>query len=261
MLDTIKIGLLRLDTKKNPHGYMRMIPKESSKQNEISSFFRIPLHVVFDKEGYNSYKEYKAKENPEFKTWVQDITILVPPNPENCEYYKNAGYEWFLGNLQELAKNFSNFPQNLQSYVQQAITEYSKVKREMAFDTSGVEDDYDSPMNKAEKVAARHSLKLFGILQRSRFDPGRPKRKGEFTLIPFTRYKGDKSAKEVIETVTTVVSDYVWQNPKVSKYSETEGAGLKFKLTSLFLECFYKEQIKFMRKKLEQDLKIKQAKA
>jgi hypothetical protein len=260
MLDTIKVGLLRLDTRGLPYGYMRIVPKDDP-DGEIQNFLQVPIHVVFDKEGYNTYKEYLQKQNTEFKTWVHTITLKVPPilslqNPEHCQHYPNAGHEWFLGNVRNLAAEFSNFPSSIKSYVEEAIREYTKIKKELASMPHMVEeDDYEPPpMDQAQTMAASKAIQLYGMLQRSRFDPGLRK-PSEFAIPPFCRGKNDKTAKEVIEDVATIVADYVWKNPKVSKYSETEGAGLKIKLTILFLECFYKEHVRFMKTKLEHDLK------
>ena len=254
MLDTIKIGLLRLNTKEgSTYGYVRT--SSPSNPGVVLSHLKIPLHVAFDMEGYNSYKEYINKENPEFKTWVHDITLKVPPKPANCGLYPNAGHEWFLGNLRDLGNRFSNFPVSLKELVEKSIQEYSKIQQETAR-MEIPEDDYSAPpMNPAEKIAAHNAISIYGKLQRSRFDPGRSNKRGEFVILPFYRLKGDHTAKRVIEKVTQAVSDYVWRNPRVSKYSQCEGIGLQTNLMTLFLECFYKEQIRFMRKKLEQDMR------
>ena len=253
MLDTIKVGLLRLDTRGKPYGYMRIVSKEDENA-PVQSYFQIPLHVVFDREGYNSYKELVDKKNPEFKTWVHDVTIKVPPHVDHAQIYPNAGHEWFLGNLRDIAMQSSSFPPFLKEYLEESIQEYIRVKKEIGMGEEIVEDDYDPPpMDKAQTIAASRAIHVYGMLQRSRFDPGRPDRPGEFALPPFIRPKEEKNAKELIEEITDLVSNYVWKNPKVSKYSETEGAGLKIKLSVLFLECFYKEQIRFVKSRLKMD--------
>ena len=256
MLDTIKIGLLRLDTKSGKtHGYMRIVPKNDS-EGQVHSYFRIPLHVVFDKEGYNSYKEYRHQENPEYKTWVEDVVINVPPSAENAIHYPNGAYEWLLGNLRDLTLHYPHFPRNLKNYIEESIRDYAIAKKQLSASEDSVEDDYDPPpMNRAQLLAAQRALTIYGMLQRSRFDPGRNSRRGEFLLPPFYRNKADKSAKELIEDLTQVVCDYVWKNPKVSKYSETEGFSLKIKLSLLFMACIFKEQILFMKSKLQQSVK------
>ena len=251
MLDNIQMGMLRLDTKGKPYGYVRIVQKNG----EIKNYFRIPLHVVFDLVGYNSFKEYEKKENPEFKTWVQDITINIPPDLDYFEHYSvETGHEWFLGNLRDLVSRYPHFPQQLGLYIQDSVKEYLQAKKKSP-SSIVLPDDYPDepiPMNLAEEIAAERSMTIYSRLQRSRFDPGRPGQEGEFIIEPFLRDKNEKTARNVIEKVTQAVADYILENPKVSKYSETEGAGLKIKLTSYFMECFYKEQIRFMQKKLEQ---------
>ena len=70
MLDSIKMGMLRLNTNsEKPYGYLRITPKDGT----LKSYFRIPLKVVFDLVGYNTYKVCIQEANPEFKTWIQDI--------------------------------------------------------------------------------------------------------------------------------------------------------------------------------------------
>ncbi len=251
MLDTIKMGMLRLDTKGKPHGYVRIVQKNG----EIKNYFRIPLHVAFDLIGYNTFKECQRQENPEFKTWVQDITITIPPDLEYFQHYSiETGHEWFLGNLRDLCIQYSNFPQSLSLYVQDSIKEYLQAKKKSTSNVMLPEDYSDEPvpMNLAEEIAAERAMKIYAKLQRARFDPGRPGQEGEFNIEPFCRDKNEKTARNIIEKVTDAVADYILENPKVSKYSETEGAGLRIKLTSYFMECFYKEQIRFMQKKLEQ---------
>ncbi|NUM34947.1 MAG: hypothetical protein HUU50_10415 [Candidatus Brocadiae bacterium] len=251
MLDTIKMGMLRLDTKSKPHGYVRVIQKNG----EIKNYFRIPLHVAFDLVGYNSFKECQRQENPEFKTWVQDITITIPPDLDYFQHYSvETGHEWFLGNLRDLVSQYSHFPQSLGIYIQDSIKEYLQAKKKSPNRVVLPEDYSDEPvpMNLAEEIAAERAMKIYAKLQRSRFDPGRPNQEGEFIIDPFYRDKSEKTARNIIEKVTDAVADYILENPKVSKYSETEGAGLRIKLTSFFMECFYKEQVRFMQKKLEQ---------
>ena len=247
MLDTIKIGLLRLDTKKEKAGFVRVIPKSEPDSQGIS-YLRIPLHVVFDLEGYNSYKEYLRQEDPEMKTWIGDILLTIPPTPENVINYPNAGHEWFLANLRELVGKYPNFPEKLKGSVDNAVEEVLRAKKSPPPPFYQEEDDYEPPpMNKAEQVAACHAVMIYSTLLRTRFDAANSKE----LLIPlFCRGKTDKTAKDVIEEVITAVSQYVWKNPKVSKYSETEGFGLKVKLSSLCLQAFYKEQIRFMQAKL-----------
>lgn len=248
MLDTMKIGLLRLDTRKEPPGYIRVVSK-SDPDGPVNNYFRIPLHVAFDLEGYNTYKEYLKKENTELKTWVHDMYITLPPPPENAELYPKAGHEIFIGQLRELIEQSPDFPESLKSYVNNAIKDYVKAKKQPVQEYEEV-DDEEPPMTAAEKVAAAKALTIYSVLQRSRFDPGRPNKSGEFAISPFVRGKRDKTARQVIEEVTEAVSHHVWRTPKVSKYSETEGVGLQIKLTKIFQECFYKEMIRFMRKKL-----------
>lgn len=249
MLDTIKIGLLRLDNKKEPPGYVRSINKNDPDGPGIC-YFRIPLHVVFDLEGYNTYKEYLQQANMEQKTWVGDIVLNIPPTPENAVSYPTPAHEWFFRTLRDMAKKYSQFPAAIKSMLDGCQEAYRKVQNEPPQPVE--EEDYDPPpMTKAQQVAASHVFTIYNTLQRSRFDPGRPNRKGEFKIPPFCRDKSDKNAKDVIEEVTAAVSQYVWQSPTVSKYSETEGAGLKIKLSILFLQAFYQEQVAFMLAKLE----------
>lgn len=253
MLDSIKMGMLRLNTNSaKPYGYLRITPKDGS----LKSYFRIPLKVVFDLVGYNTYKECIQEANPEFKTWIQDIILTIPPEPsKNPNYCLDSGHEWFLGNLRALSLKYSSFPTELGEYVKESIRLYLKTKKQEG--ESEIPEEYETEtetevkVSKADTIVGERALEIYGQLQRSRFDPGRPGEAGEFYLQPFVRNKSDKPAKDIIEFVTETVADFILENPKVSKYSETEGSGLKVKLTSVFMECFYKEQIQFMQKKLE----------
>jgi hypothetical protein len=249
MLDTIKIGLLRLDDRKEVPGYVRNINKNDPDGPGIC-YFRIPLHVVFDLEGYNTYKELMKQKNLEQKTWVEDIALHVPPTPDRAISYPTPAHEWFLQTLSLLTQKYGNFPATVKTMLASSLEAYHKAQREPVQPVE--EDDYEPPpMTKAQEVAAGQAFTLYNVLQRSRFDPGRPNRQGEFRIPPFYRDKADQNAKDVIKAVTTAVSNYVWSSPTVSKYSETEGVGLKIKLTSLFLQAFYQEQVMFMQAKLD----------
>ena len=252
MLDTIKMGMLRLDTKNQAHGYLRVTYKDG----RVKSYFKVPLHVVFDKIGYNSYKEYLHKKNPELKTWVKDTSIIIPPDMANIRFYaKHTAHEWFLGNLRDLTQKYPNFPSSLKTYIQDSITKYLKKKQKFTAQKAIFKDyEEDMPVNEAELFCAQKAVEIYTKLQRSRFDSGLANKSNNSFIEPFCRTKGDKSAKQIIEKVTNAVADYILANPKVSKFTETEGSGLKIKLTSMFMECVYKEHLNFMKRKLEQNL-------
>lgn len=251
MLDTITIGLLRLDSRNETRGFVRVVRK-SNPQGPPASFFRVPLHVVFDLEGYNSYKEYVKKANPEFKTWIGDVVLDIPPTTDVFNYPK-ANHEWFLGKLYQFTQSYVCFPSALKKEVEEAVVEYREAQLRNV--TPLIEEnEYDPPpMTEAEEIAANHAVRLYTILQRSRFDPGTQGQPDSHThrIHLFSRNKQDKTAKQVIEEVSALVAEDIWKNPTVSKYSETVGAGLKIKLTVLFLAAFYKEHIQFMKEKLE----------
>jgi len=130
MLDSIKMGMLRLNVKNTdkPYGYLRV----TLKSGDIKSYFRIPVHAVFDLVGYNSYKEKIKEENPEFKTWIQNINLNIPPDSEkNKKYSLDSGHEWFLGNLRNLVLKYPNFPKGLANYIQESVQLYIQTKKKM----------------------------------------------------------------------------------------------------------------------------------
>ncbi len=249
MLDSIQIGMVRLKDKDEAVGYMRRT-KKNDPHGQVWGYFRIPLYVVFDQEGYNSYKEYVKKENPEFKTWISDVVLKIPPSEENGKLCVSCGNEMFLGMIRTLSQKSPRFPEKLKRDIDQCIQKYWHIKRN-APPPPEEENDYQEYVSPEIKFAVENAMRIFGILQRSRFDAGRPNRKGEFRIPPFVRGKEDKTAKEVIKESTNLVFNYLLENPKLSKFSEADGRGLKIKLTSVFMECFYKEQIRFMAKKLQ----------
>ncbi|WP_372368243.1 hypothetical protein [Candidatus Uabimicrobium sp. HlEnr_7] len=249
MLDTIMIGMVRLNSRDKMIGYMRSA--KSQPGIEVTSYFRIPIHAVFDNEGYNTYKDYLKKENPEFKTWVSDIVIQSPPPLREARYYAKAGNEAFLQDLYEMEKKSIRFPKKLKDAIYQSIEKYNRVKNDNDSDSDEFENEYEDHIGKEQIVASQEAIKLYGMLQRSRFDGGRPGQKGEFRILPFVRVKGDKTARELLQHSTNLVCDFLLENPRVSKYSEAEGVGLKRKLGNLFLEILYKEQIEFMRHRLK----------
>lgn len=249
MLDTIMIGMVRLNSRDKMIGYMRS--SKSQPGIEVTSYFRIPIHAVFDNEGYNTYKEYLKKQNPEFKTWVSNIVIQSPPSLKEARYYVKAGNEQFLEDLYELEKKSIRFPKKLKDLIYGAVEAHEDAKKSTGRNCDVFEDEYEEHVNKHQIVAAEEAIKLYGMLQRSRFDGGRPGKKGEFRILPFVRVKGDKTARELLEHSTNLVCDFLLENPRVSKYSEAEGVGLKRKLGNLFLEILYKEQVEFMRHRLK----------
>jgi len=249
MLDTIMIGMVRLNSRDKMIGYMRSA--KSQPGIEVTSYFRIPIHAVFDNEGYNTYKEYLKKENPEFKTWVSDIVIQTPPPLREARHYVRSGSEKFLEDLYELEQKSIRFPKKLKDLIHQSVEKYHDAKNNESSDSGVFEDEYEDHVSKGQIVATQEAIKLYGMLQRSRFDGGRPGHKGEFRILPFVRVKGDKTARELVEHSTNRVCDFLLENPRVSKYSEAEGVGLKRKLGNLFLEILFREQVEFMRHRLK----------